>query len=177
MHRTRNSYRRTSWPSLSALLASLGLGKGVKSTSMGVAEDLGADLLAAHHVFQFPKILHVVAKPLTNNSQFLLESLHLATTSATPTCDGASSFSSNCLFRFTRIVLVIRVVSMHRTHFGLPICALSHERNSNAMEPHVEVCHVCPILLRSNPSGVELGNRLIIHVLRYACPAKLFHCF
>ena len=41
-----------------------------------ITEDLRKDLLDAHHVYGFPEVLRIIAKPLANHSQLLLESLH-----------------------------------------------------------------------------------------------------
>ena len=89
-----------------------------------IFEDLRADLLDAHHVYRSPEILYVVAEPLTNNSQFLLESLHA--------CDHvgiANLRRSEQLFQqlyvSQRVTIIILVTQsppgVKKTHLGLTV--------------------------------------------------------
>ena len=87
---------------------------------MMISEDLRTDLLDAHHVYRSPE-MHVVAEPLTNNSQFLLESLH-----AYDHVSIASLRRCEQLFqqlyvsqRVTRIILVIQSPPSVKTHLVL----------------------------------------------------------
>ena len=113
-----------------------------------ISEDLRTDLLDALNVCRFPEILHIVAKPLANNSQLLLESLQTRPDGQLALAQ-AIFLASGCFPKG------------YEDHTNPSVRSSLRETRS-----HVEVCHVYPILLCNNPLDVRLGNRLIIHVIR-----------
>ena len=64
--------------------------------------------------------------------------------------------------------------SLGVTHNFETLSALLHERNQIAMKLHVEICHVSPILPRSNLLDDRLRNRLIASV---SSPMQDRSCF
>ena len=129
-----------------------------------ITEDLRTDLLDAHHVYRFPEFLHIIAKSLANHSQLLLESLH----ACNHVCTAYLRRREQPLQQLyvsqwvARIVLVIQSSPCIEHNFET-LTALFRERDQNKMKLHVEICHVSPILPRSNNLlDVRLRNRLIV---------------
>ena len=129
----------------------------------------------------FDTICDVVCQHFSSASLALLF-LSVQSSNSSSWLDVLSASSSNEILaklyvsqRVARIVLVIQsspYFSLGVTHNYETLSALFHERNQITMKLNVEICHVSPILPRSNLLDVRLGNRLIVSVLS---PIQLLH--
>ena len=139
-----------------------------------IMEDFRTDFLDAHHVYRFQDVLHIIAKSLANHLQLLLESFHACNHVRIINLRRREQHLQQLYISqwVERMVLVIQSSPCMEPHFSLGVAhsceilnTLFHERNQINGKLHVEICHVSPLLPRSNLLDVGLRNWLIVSVL------------